>query len=181
MIYLGVFSALLAIAPGSEILTSYAHSTNNITKANTYLAQVTNDKNQSETTELAKKLASQIDLIKLNLIKATNPDSKKIIQADGNIDYFEIENKDLVMLSEIVYKAGLDEFISEFEKFQKLKTSSEPNISRLVSEINQYLVPKQHDEDPVIVQLPFITLLNVISDWQNKFLLISYMQGLKST
>jgi hypothetical protein len=179
MVYLGVFSVLLAINPNTGNYMVYAHSTNNVSQSNTYLSQLKTDKSDSEIKQTAKQLVIQIEEIKLNLIRAINPENKTAINQDSSINYFEVENKNMVVLPEIIYNSGLDKFNKSFDQFEKMMkaNNSDENTARLINEIDEYRLSKNADENALIVQLPLITVLNVLSDWQNKLLLIYYVSN----
>lgn len=179
MIYLGVFSALLAINSNMGNYIAYAHSTNNVSQSNTYLSHLIINKSNSEIKQTAKQLVNQIKEIKLNLIKAIDPENKAAINQDSSINYFEVENKNLVVLPVIFYNAGLGKFNQDFEQFEKIMKANnkDENTVRLINEIDEYRLSKNADENALIVQLPLIIVLNVLSDWQNKLLLISYFHS----
>jgi len=124
----------------------------------------------------------RIEDFKLKLIQYSNPKNSRMIQPDGKVDYFEIINKGVGISDELLVQAGFKELNQEFDDFEdKIKTQNlDDNSKRLIEEINDYRLPKYKDAEPIISQLSLITLLNVLNDWQNKLLLISYMQASKS-
>jgi hypothetical protein len=182
MIYLGVFSALLAIAPSYEILTSYALSANNSSDSNKYLSLSTAD-DGSEISNSTKHLVLQLESIKQKLIVAVDDKNKTLVKPEQNIDFIEVSGKDIKLSFEQLNEAGFDKFNNEFEKHCKMLAEKFPdnNTKRLILEINDYRLFNLEGDNPVIVQIPLISVLNLLSDVQNKLLLISYMQGIKST
>jgi hypothetical protein len=176
MVYLGVFSALLAISPSYEVLTSNAQSANNLSKANNYISLSITDKN-SEISNSTKQLVKMIDTLKQKLIIASNDKNKASFKPGQNIDYFEVLGKDIKLSYWQFNEAGFDNFNKEFELYCKKLTGkySDINTNRLIREINEYRLPKSNSDDPLIAQIPLITVLNILCDWQNKLLLINYV------
>ena len=70
---------------------------------------------------------------------------------------------------------GFQNFNKQFEKFKIELKKSDYNdfIARLVDEIDIYRVPEIAGEKPIITMLHLITVLNILTDWQNKILLIN--------
>jgi hypothetical protein len=177
MIYLGVFSALLAVDPNGGTYMSYSHCTNEVSKSNEFLAAASFKNNETEISIAADKLEKQIEGLKMKLIQLINQNNKKLILTNGKIDYFEIGNKGMVISSELLDKSGFKEINQEIEQFEILVNTQKPDeiSNRLIEEINAYRIPKYKGGEPILSQLTLITALNVMNDWQNKLLLISYL------
>lgn len=182
MIYVGVFSTLLALRPSVEIFNSYAHSTNELAEANKYISANMVENSPSEISNSSKKLVEQIEEIKHQLLIAYDHENKLKIKSDGSTDYSTILAKDLKISIERFNECGFEKFNIDFEAFSKKMVEKYPNsnTSRLIEEINIYRFPENKEEIPVIVQLPLISIMNVMTDWQNKLLLINYMHASRS-
>ncbi len=177
MIYVGVLSTLLALRPGLEILNSYTNSTNELAEANKYLSANTIHCAPFEISNSTKELVKQIEDIKHKLLNTNDYENKLQIKSDGSIAYTKILAKDLKISIERFNECGYNKFNQDFEVFSKILVEKYPNSNthRLLEEINIYRFPENKEEIPVIVQLPLISFLNVLTDWQNKLLLINYM------
>jgi hypothetical protein len=180
MIYLGVFSALMAIGPNYKNFMIIAHSTNELSEANQFMTIAT--KNEPEITQPAKQLVKLIEEIKQKLLRSTNQDDNDYVQADGSIDYNGIERKELIVDPGLLNDAGLNLFNKDFTEFCNTIKGLYPNsnTSRLIDEIDDYRLPKCKGDVPIIYQLPLISILNVLNDWQNKLLLISYVHSTRN-
>ena len=106
----------------------------------------------------------------------SNPDDKRIIEPDGSIDYINVSVKRSLTSLYALNNQEFIKFNQKFEEFSKLLKSvdSNSNTNRLIEEINTYRLPKYEGDIPIIAQLPLIVILNVLTDWQNKILLIDY-------
>lgn len=183
MIYLAVFSTLLAISPTKEVLTEYAYATNSISGANEYLSSSVSGFKDSEISKSTEQLVKQIEDTKQKLILAADIDNKSLIKPDQFIDYSQLSGKDMRLSIEKINEEGLTLFNVQFEIFCRVlkeKYPDEMNV-RLIREINDYRLPENEGGIPIIAQLPLITVLNVLTDWQNKLLLISYLNSNKNS
>lgn len=180
MIYLGVFSSLLAVDPNYLTIKAYAHSASEISELNKYLISETNSTKESALSNKNDELVQLLERLKKSTILAADADNKEFIHTDGNIDYLMIsgmkndyglpvyQNKDYIIFNE------------QFEEYSELLKDTNAEILRLIGEINEYRLPKDEREKPLIMELPVIITLTVLNDWQNKLLLISYLND-KST
>jgi hypothetical protein len=175
MIYVGVFSTLLALKPGLEILNSYAQSTNALAQANKYLSANTFQGTPSEISNSSQQLANQIEEIKHKLLVAYGQET--LIKPDKSIDYTAVLTKDLNISLEKLNECGFKKFNEDFEIFNKTLRvkSTDSNSLRLIEEIDHYRFSFDKNDEPLIAALPYILIMNVLSDWQNKLLLINYM------
>jgi len=180
MIYVGVFSTLLALRPGLEILTSYAHSTNELSDANKYLSTNTVENTASEISNSTQELVKQIEEIKHQLINAADQENNTLLKSDRSIDYTMIQSKDMKIFIDQLNEAGFKKFNESFDVFDKSLTAKNPNsnTNHLIEEINTFRLPKEKKDIPIIATLPLSLVMNTLTDWQNKLLLISYMRGL---
>ena len=178
MIYVGVFSTLLALRPGLEILNSYAHSTNELTEANKYLSANSVENTASEISNSTQELVKQIEEIKHQLLNDAGQETKAMLKSDGSIDYTMIQSKDMKIFIDQLNEAGFKKFNESFDAFDKTMSVKYPNFNQLLEEINKFRISKDKNDIPIIATLPLSLVMNVLTDWQNKLLLISYMRGL---
>ncbi len=181
MIYLGVFSSLLALKPALNIINSYTHLNIQLSETNTFLASAKKTDN-SEIAGQAKQLVVDIDLMKQKLVQMVNPGNKVLIKKE-KLEYYEkIEGKDLNVSMIDFNNAGLSKFNTDFEEFSKnlSRDRSTGNYTQLIDEINALRLPEPGNEYPFMVNLPLISCLSVLTDWQNKLLLIGYLDKSKS-
>ena len=179
MIYLGVFSAFLAVSPNYEFLTAYANSTNELSEANRYISTTISVNNGNEISNSTEQLVKQIDGIKQNLIIAADKDNKSLVKSNESFNYIQVSGKDIKLSPYLYNESGFDKFNEQFEEYNKLINDKYPDktLDRLIQEINDYRAPKFENDDPLIVKLPLISALNMLTDWQNKLLLISYIHS----
>jgi len=175
MIYVGVFSTLLALKPGLEILNSYAHSTNQLAQANKYLSANALQGTSAEILNSSQQLANQIEEIKHKLLVANG--QEMLIKSDKSIDYTAVLTKDLNISLEQLNESGFKKFNEDFEAFSKILKEKFPdsNSARWIEEIDHYRFNSNKKDGPIIATLPFILVMNILTDWQNKLLLINYM------
>ncbi len=177
MIYVGVFSSLLAFDKNKSAYPAYAHSAYEISTKNQYLVSETAGNINSDISVSVSELVKQIEVMKQKLIVQANPENDDLFQPDGTVDYYQMFGKEMKLNLPMLNEAGLIKFNKEFEQLNKL-LSVEPvnlNTKRLINEIDTYRLPKYDGDRPLIVKLPLIVSLSVLSDWQNKLLLINYM------
>lgn len=179
MIYVGVFSSLLAFDKSKFAYDAYANSAYEISTKNQYLLAETK-KADSEIAKAANNLVKQIEGIKQKLIKQAHEENSNIIQPDGTINYYLMSGMDMKMNPYLLNEAGITKFNEEFEKFNDLLKANfvDNNTERLIDEINTYRLPKYEGDEPIIAKIPLVVCLSVLSDWQNKLLLISYTRML---
>ena len=171
MVYLGIFSSLLAIDISRDVLGAYAHSTNHISASNQHLTDIV----KSETD--AKNLLNQLEGIKKELLSVGNAKSGHITTTDGQIDYDAIPRKSSKVPYHELAKFGLKDFNQQFDNYcQNIKMTKMNR--RLVDEINTYRLGENENSTPIIGQLPLIGMLNILTDWQNKILLIEYTKSM---
>jgi len=177
MIYLGVFSSLLAMDPNKSTYEAFAFSTNAIEDSNQYMGLEIEVNKDLEFNVTGKQLIKQLEVLKRELIVEANPDDARIIQSDGALDYTKVSAKGNLTSLHSLNSQSFIEFNKQFEAFCDMfkKKGANNNVNRLIEEINVYRLPKYEGDIPVIGQLQLITALNVLTDWQNKILLISYM------
>ncbi|OQX98666.1 MAG: hypothetical protein B6I20_10805 [Bacteroidetes bacterium 4572_117] len=178
MIYVGVFTSLLAFDKNKFVYKAYAHSTYELSTSNKYLVSENENNSGSGLSLSVNQLVKQIELIKQNLVKQANPENIDIFQPDGTIDYYQMSGKEMKLSLNLLNNAGFDQFNEKFKKFDNLlKTKfANDNTERLIMEIDTYRLPDYDGDAPLIAKLPLIATLSVLSDWQNKLLLISYSQ-----
>ncbi|MFN8254238.1 MAG: hypothetical protein U0W24_01030 [Bacteroidales bacterium] len=175
MIYLAVFSSLLTLDSNQPVWFSYAHLTNDISKSNNYLSSALS--NQSSLKSRALDLVNQLEQMKIKLINESGQENKFII--DGKIDYFEIDKKNYQISEDIMKQAGFEKFNTDFDKFAaNYSIKASYNIeNRLIDEINELRLPKNSNESPAISEFKLITVLNTMTDWQNKILLMGISEN----
>jgi len=177
MIYLGVFSSLLSLSVSKNIYEAYAVSVATISETNQYIrskSHVNNETNQ---------LIEQIDRLKKGLMLAVNAENNLALKADGTIHYINVQAKGMQIPIDFFYDAGFDEFNQQFEVYKnKLSAiNKDENTVRLINEIDSYRVASTDENSPIITKLSLITALNVLTDWQNKILLIEYLSNRSKT
>ncbi len=172
MIYLAVFSSLLALSTSYNVINAYAHSTQSIADANKFLASQT----KFTASKNSEQLINEIEKIKQSLITSVNSDNVDALEPDGSINYHMIYDKNKKMPIQFFNDAGFIQFNKQFDKYKTkiLKSNSNNLISRLIKDIDIYRVTKEDEANPIITKLSLISALNVLTDWQNKILLISY-------
>ncbi len=173
MVYLGVFSSLLAIDVSRDVLGAYAHTANNISATNQYIAE--NVKNKPN----AEELFNQLEKIKQDLVSMGNARSGQAIISDGHIDYIGIERKSMRVPYRELTNIGLESFNKQFDNYCQNIQMTEIN-RRLVTEINTYRLGKNGTTPPIIGQLPLTGVLDILTDWQNKILLIELLKMQKT-
>jgi hypothetical protein len=179
MIYVGVFSSLLSLRPGVEILNFYAQSTNELAQANKYLSANTSQAPSSEISNSTRQLVEQIDEIKHKLLLAY--EQEKIIKSDESIDFTAVLIKDLKISIEQLNECGFNKFNQDFEIFSRnlMIKSPDSTLIILIEEIDKYRSTNEQKDIPVIATLPLSLAMNVLTDWQNKLFLINYMQSVR--
>lgn len=76
-------------------------------------------------------------------------------------------------------QAGFEKFNTDFDKFAaNYSIKASYNIeNRLIDEINELRLPKNSNESPAISEFKLITVLNTMTDWQNKILLMGISEN----
>lgn len=163
MIYLSVFSSLLAV--------NKSHSTINATVS---LANAVSSSN-SDYKSSNNNLILLLDEIKLALCNATDGNNEVLTDSGKNIQFNMVISKDIYLKINVFNESGLQTFNKVFEQYiSEFKNDSELNC-RLIHEINLYRIPHNEGQHPMITQLSLISVLNVLTDWQNKILLMEYV------
>lgn len=171
MIYLGVFSSLLSLSTGQNIYDSYARTSNSLLKTNSYLQQT------STAPETTEALIKQLDELKTNLLSSVNPEYSMITTNSPKFNFEMIQEKRNRLSHQQLLDAGLESFNRNFEVYKNNLPAAKNNsiTQRLLNEIDLYRLPGIEHETPLISRLSLIVTLNVITDWQNKLLLIAYL------
>ncbi len=177
MIYLGVFTSLLAVNSDYLAIEAYAHSTNEISESNSFLIESTTQNLESPVSVSTNEMVKRLENIKKSLVMEAGGGNKEFVQLDGTINYRLISGKkngNVIAVSNMDYI----KFNQQFEEFAKMLKANmvDNNTQRLIDEINVYRLAKMEGQNPTIMELPLITVLNVLTDWQNKLLLINYTQ-----
>ncbi len=172
MIYLGVFSSLLSLSTSNNVINTFAFSTESLFNTNQFLISET----EPNSTNSSQQLINQIENMKKSLIKTVESENVQSIKTDGSINYYKIYKKDAKITLQCFNDAGFSNFNKQFEEYKTVLKEYETNdfTKRLISEIDLYRIAKTKDANPIITKLPLITILNVLTDWQNKILLINY-------
>ncbi len=170
MIYLGVFSSLLAMDVSRNVLDSYAHAANNLAETNQYLASNTTRNKQ------ANELIEQLETLKQKLITIGNAKKGILSETNSSIDYQSISQKNIKIPFTPLCELGLEKFNKQFEDYCQTIEMTEIN-KRLIDETNTYRIGENSSTKPVIAQLPLIGILDILTDWQNKILLIEYFNS----
>lgn len=172
MVYLGVFSSLLSLSTSRSFLNSYVISTESLSNTNQFLISEI----ESNNTYNSQQLVNQIEGMKQSLIKAVESEESQSIKKDESISYYQIHKKDARLNIQQFNNAGFNSFNKQFENFKiELKESDSNDFtSRLIDEIDIYRISNKEGENPIITKLPLISVLNILTDWQNKILLINY-------
>jgi len=177
MIYLGVFSSLLAVDANYSTIKAYAHSASEISELNKYVINETNSTRVSTLSDKNNELVQLIESIKKSTVLAANADNKEFIYTDGTIDYSLIYGKTNNYALPIYHSQDYFIFNEQFEEYSKMLKDANTDVLRLIDEINEYRLPKEEREKPLIFELPAIITLTVLNDWQNKLLLIEYLHN----
>lgn len=168
MIYLGVFSSLLAV--------NRSHNVINATISMAYTVSSTNSSYDASNNGLIELL----DDMKVALCKAVDGNDEDINNLSKDFEYHKVISKDSYINQETFNESGLQTFKQAFELFaSETQNNSELN-KRLIHEINRYIIPRQNGQPPLITSYPLISVLNLITDWQNKILLMEYVQSTQS-
>ena len=173
MIYLGVFSSLLALDSNYKVLNTYAHCSEEVNQSNHFIASVSdNSKNHSQ----CLLLVNTVEDIKKELILIANKENKDCLN-HGNIKYYNTRGKNNILPIETYHHAGLKDFNKKFDLFKTKLMQLKPNshVLRLLDEIDYYRTPCEDLGYPALVNLRLIGALNVLTEWQNKLLLIDYI------
>jgi hypothetical protein len=166
MVYLGVFSSLLAIDVSRNVVDAYAHAANNLTETNEFL-----EKNTSISPK-AKELIEHLEQLKKEVVLIGDARSGKKIETNGVVDYQNVSRKSTKIPPKEMYTLGLAEFNLQFDNYCQTINMTDTN-KRFVDEINKYRLGKDSSTPPVIVQLPLVGILDILTDWQNKILLMN--------
>lgn len=173
MIYLGVFSSLLAINYSKDYIYSYITSVETIEIGNQNIS------NQLPKDSKALFMVDELQRIKKNLEMLDNKQYENSINNSKSINYRMLTAKDKKPGKATLRKAGIEKFNIEFERYKEnvLKEDNSEITQRLFKEIDIYRVPKKEGDYPIIWQLTLINTLNILTDWQNKILLIEYLSN----
>jgi len=177
MIYLGVFSALLALSPNFIVYKGYTLSASSLSETNSFLSNELKQNNDKSTSNSTLQLVKQIEEMKQKLVISFEPDFKNLSLPDGSFNYATIRAKDKKLAYQAYNDAGLQAINQQLVKFFKVHETNDKNTLRLMNEIEAYTLPLVNDEAPLITTLPIIAAINVLTDWQNKLLLIEYLQN----
>jgi hypothetical protein len=175
MIYIGIFTTILAIGPRFEMLGAHALSANKLSGANLMLAGQMQGR-EGQIAQKTMQLHNELELIKQKLVIASSPENSQMDITEGNFDYNQLIPKEAALSVENLNHAGFEAFNDGFRKYKQMITDPEKSrINRLLDEIDAYRLPTSENADPYVARLPLIAALNVLTDWQNKLLLISYL------
>lgn len=172
MIYLGVISSFLAIDVGATALDGHVKTARALSETNYYIKQSTNYSELDSSSDLIK----QIDLFKENLISQTEDDEDQFDYSPESIDYSTVINKRDRVNWDKFQRAGFNAINTSLSNYLNKLPNDNSEIQRLLDEINEYRLPK-YNEEPLISKLRLITALNILTDWQNKILLIEYYRN----
>lgn len=173
MVYLGIFSSLLAIDVSRNVLDAYAHSTNNTIETNQYLKDQLTKNNDSSIS--AQELVNQLEEMKKEMVLRGSKQNKQLLENEDGINYFNVEGKINKISFRDLANYGFIEFNQQFENYCHNLSTNDSHIKSLIDEINTYRLPASENSSPLIGQLNLITVLNLLTDWQNKLLLIEYL------
>jgi len=177
MIYLGVFSALLALSPNFIVYKGYTLSASSLSETNSFLSNELKQGDELTTSNSTLQLVKQIEEMKQKLVFSFEPDFKNLSLPDGSFNYADVRAKDKKLAYQDFNNAGFQSINQQLMQFYKLHETNDENTMRLVNEIEIYRLPRVNDEAPLITNLPIIAVINVLTDWQNKLLLIEYLQN----
>lgn len=176
MVYLAVFTSMLATSSQRTPLQAYAYSTTECSKSNAFLSQNLKDTSKTKQEVSSAELIEKIEQIKLDLIRSVADANTAVLNVDGEINYFALSGKDRYILLEVYDQVGFSSFNSDYELFvNQIKEYKSTDLTkRLFQEIDEYRLVNPNYNQPILMQLPLITALSVLTDWQNKLLLITY-------
>lgn len=176
MIYLGVFSSLLAIGPQKGFINSIAFSTNSISDSNAYLMGAYETNQSSEVNKKTQQLIKHIEKLKISLVAESSEEAQGAILTNPITDFTKIQRPYVYtsfgspgnnQYSEL--NTLLEDYCNTLPKNREYKTQ------RLIDEINAYRIPLAKGKHPIFFHMRLIEILNILTDWQNKILLIDYI------
>lgn len=170
MIYLGVFSSLLAVNYGKNFIYSYISTAESINTNTKSLEGLFNPSNE------CTQLVEQIEQLKVKLIKHSYKDDVGVFENDKIINYKAIIRKDARMNIYFVAEKEFKAFNLGFEKYTGGFVNS-MEAKRLINEINRHRKENLEGEHAAIANLPLFMSLNILSDWQNKILLMDFIDA----
>lgn len=176
MVYLGVFSSLLAINPSRAAFYSYVKSATSLDETNTYLLNEFKQSNSHNISKEAALLVKQIEAAKQKLIIDAEPENKGLIYPNGKFNYDAVYGKDQKVTCEIINM--LEDINTPITEYYQLLNSynKNENTTRLIEEIETYRSIRNDEQPPLLSELPLIVALSILNDWQNKILLIEYLK-----
>ncbi len=174
MIYLGVFSSFLALSVSRTVLNSSAEITNTINSGNKNATVLQHD-------QACADIIRQIEKIKSNLMVSIDNRNQYLITNNSIGNFEQLIGKDRRINYALLCQSGLNDFDKKYNSFKsKISKIQHPSfIDELFAEIEHYTIPTGNHEVPEISSLLLIDALNVLTDCQNKILLIDYLTGKK--
>lgn len=180
MIYMGVFSTLLALRADFIVYKGYTLSASSLSETNSFLSNELKQRAAISASNTTIELVKQIEVMKQKLVISLEPEIKDLSFPDGSFNYADIRAKDKKLTYQDFNDAGLQSFNQLLIEFYKLHDSNDKNTLRLMNEIDTYRLQRTDNEAPLITYLPIIAVMNVLTDWQNKLLLIEYLECQKT-
>lgn len=169
MIYLGVFSSLLALNNSKSYIYSFISTAETIEYSNTSLENIYEPSNN------CKDLVERIEQLKVQLVKSTGEDTGVSIKNSEIVNYKAITKKDAKINIYTVAENEFRTFNIMFDKYAKTMINT-PESERLIYEINMDRINSNANNHAPIASLPLFMTLNILNDWQNKILLMDFIQ-----
>jgi len=181
MMYVAVFSTFLAINASYGYLENQARMAEEINEVNEFLKSTNHVNTASETSVLLEnsdKLIQSIEQIKKDLIIGLEGDDTKAIDNNGKINTIKIDRKFKNCNSYFSDDADTHNTWDDFQKlFKEYKTELQKNnytklpfISSRIKQIEACWNPEYRSKITIYTNIS--TQMNLLSDWQNKILLI---------
>jgi hypothetical protein len=175
MIYMGVFSTFLALRADFMVYKGYIISASSLSETNRFLRTELKQSADISSLNSTELLVKQIETLKLKLVMVFEPEIKDLTLPDRSFNYADICAKDKKLAYEDFNNAGLQSINQQLIEFYKLYDNNDKNTLRLMNESDTYRLQRTDNEAPLITYLPIIAVMNVLTDWQNKILLIEYL------
>jgi hypothetical protein len=175
MIYMGVFSTFLALKADHTVYKGFTFSASSLSETNRFLRTELKQSADISSLNSTELLVKQIETLKLKLVMVFEPEIKDLTLPDGSFNYADICAKDKKLAYEDFNNAGLQSINQQLIEFYKLHDNNDKNTLRLMNEIDTYRLQRTNNKAPLITYLPIIAVMNVLTDWQNKILLIEYL------
>ena len=168
MIYLGVFSSLLAIRESGAILYTHFQNAEVIQSGNKLLMNSININAESQ------KLIETIDELKVQMVLHADERNKEFISNGKLTESTYIYNSEKRVGNNLLEREKFRFFLEAYKQFESHNKNkfSKP----LFDEINKELSITEFDV-PNFVTYSMVDLLSLFNNWQNKILLISYMNS----